>query len=271
MDAAPSINLPQSLPVWPTGSTPLPSPEDGVFPTLTHYLPSEEFRTGQSVLIFPGGGYGGLSSAKEGHRPAQLLAANGIAAAVLEYRHAPQKHPVPLMDAQRALRIVRQQAELHDGLDPAQVGCMGFSAGGHLAGSLATQPEVSEGLVGDHLDSVPFKPDFFAVVYAVLSFGEPHTHLGSQHNLLGENASEDQIKLLSIEKAVSADTPPCFITHGQGDAAVPVENAIVLYQALTRYQIPATLFLFEEDAHGIGMAANHSWAQRLLDWLGERG
>jgi len=139
-----SINLPESLEVWPDGKKPFASSDDADFPTLTYYLPSEECRTGQTVLVLPGGGYGMVSTPKEGHRPAQFLAAHGIAAAVLEYRHSPQLHPVPLLDAQRALRMVRQKA-VENKLDPDKVSCMGFSAGGHLSGSLATQPVVPEG------------------------------------------------------------------------------------------------------------------------------
>lgn len=137
MKARESINLPQQLPLWPGEASPLTSAEDGELPRFTYYLPSDECRTGASVLILPGGGYGMVSSPKEGHRPAMYLSSHGIAAAVLEYRHAPQRHPVPLMDAQRGLRLLRSLAS-ENGLDEARVGVLGFSAGGHLAGSLAT-------------------------------------------------------------------------------------------------------------------------------------
>lgn len=269
MRRSPSINLPKTINLWPEGKKPFASAADEDFPTLTCYLPSDEFRTGQTVLIFPGGGYEMVSSPKEGHRPAQFLAAHGIAAAVLEYRHAPQRHPVPLMDAQRALRMVRQKA-VENGLDINKIGCMGFSAGGHLAGSLATQPEVQEGRVGDALDTVSFRPDFFVMIYPVVSFVSPCSHFGSRDNLLGKDAPLKTAEKLSIENAVTAQTPPCFIAHGQKDTAVPVENAILLYQALTKHNVPATMHLFEKDAHGFGLGDNHPWGRLLLDWLKTR-
>ena len=261
-----SINLPESLTVWPEGKKPFASTDDADFPTLTYYLPSAEYRTGQTVLVIPGGGYGMVSTPKEGHRPAQLLAVNGIAAAVLEYRHLPQHHPVPLLDAQRAMRILRQKA-IENQLDPNKIGCMGFSAGGHLSGSLATQPVVQEGLIGDALDSISCMPNFFIMIYPVVSFTAPCSHFGSRDNLLGVNAPKELVEQLSIEKSVTAETPPCFIYHGQADDVVPVENAILLYQALTQHGVPATMHLYENEVHGGGLGNNHPWGRLLLEWL----
>lgn len=261
-----SNNLPESLAVWPAGEKPFASAEDADFPTLTYYLPSAEHRTGQSVLILPGGGYEMVATPKEGHRPAQLLAAHGIAAAVLEYRHAPQRHPVPLADAQRALRVIRQKAKENQ-LDPVRVGCMGFSAGGHLAGLLATQPDVPEARIGDALDRISCRPAFFIMIYPVVSFSHCSAHSGSCRNLLGTDVPAELAERLSIEKAVTTDTPPCFIAHGQTDDAVPVENALLLYRALTNHGIPATMHLFDSTGHGFGLGANHLWGRLLLEWL----
>lgn len=266
MNTDPAIHLPQSAPVWPSRPIPFASPEDGNLPTLTLYLPSEEYRTGQTVLILPGGGYGMVSSAKEGHRPAQYLNAHGIAAAVLEYRHAPQRHPVPLCDAQRALRRVRHWAGEH-GLNKNQVGIMGFSAGGHLAGSLSTQPEVPESRGGDAADGEPFLPDFTILLYPVVSFTAPHSHFGSRDNLLGIPCDPELAEQLSIEKAVTDQTPPMFIAHAQDDGAVPVANALDLASALTQKGVPAELHVYPEGGHGFGLAANHPWGPALLNWL----
>ena len=261
-----SINLPESLEIWPDGKKPFASTDDADFPTLTYYRPSAEYRTGQSVLVIPGGGYGMVATAKEGHRPAQFLATHGITAAVLEYRHLPQQHPVPLLDAQRAMRILRQKA-IDNGLDPNKVGCMGFSAGGHLSGSLATQPVVPEGLIGDALDTAPCNPNFFIMVYPVVSFTASCSHFGSRDNLLGPNPPEALCKQLSIEKAVTSRTPPCFIYQGQADTVVPAENSILLYQALTQHGVPATMHLYENEDHGGGLGNNHPWGRLLLEWL----
>ncbi len=267
MNTAESINLPTVLPLWPEGKKPHAIPDEGSLPRLTYYLPSDEFRTGQTVLILPGGGYEMVSTPKEGHRPAQMLASHGIAAAVLEYRHNPQRYPVPLLDAQRALRLLRQKATETDGLNPSQVGAMGFSAGGHLTGMLATQPSHAEGLIGDPLDAVSPCPDFFIMIYAVVSFVNACAHLGSRNNLLGPAHDEALAQQLSIENAVTEKTPPCFIFHGQADGAVPPENALLLYRALTQNHVPTRMHLYEKVEHGIGLGANHPYGQALLDWL----
>jgi acetyl esterase/lipase len=266
MDTNPSINLPQIIPLWPAGRTPLATPEDGVLPRLTYYLPSDEHRTGQTILILPGGGYGMVSTPKEGHRPAQFLAAHGIAAAVLEYRHAPSRHPVPLIDAQRAMRHLRHLAMLH-GLREDRVGAMGFSAGGHLAGTVATQPVHSAGLAGDAFDAINPHADFAALIYPVVSLVEPWSHFGSRDNLLGIPADPALALQLSVEKAVTAQTPPMFITHEQFDACVPSANSLALYAALTAQRVPATLLLTEGAVHGAGMGANLPWGAALLAWL----
>ncbi len=266
MNTTPSVNLPEIVSLWPAGKVPLAGPEDGELPRLTVYLPSEEYRTGQSVLILPGGGYGMVSTAKEGHRPAQYLNAHGIAAAVLEYRHAPQRHPVPLMDAQRGLRMLRSFVDGH-GLSTEQVGVMGFSAGGHLAGSLATQPPVEEGCAGDAVDEISCKPDFAILIYPVVSFTAPYSHFGSRDNLLGVPAEPGLAERLSIEKAVTSDTPRMFLVHAQNDAGVPVANSLVLAQALSDHGVPADLHVYAGGGHGFGMAANHEWGPALLAWL----
>ncbi|MDF3130532.1 alpha/beta hydrolase [Kiritimatiellaeota bacterium B1221] len=266
MNITPSINLPELHSVWPENQTPFASPDDGVLPRLSLYLPSEEYRTGQTVLILPGGGYGMVSSPKEGHRPAQYLNAHGVAAAVLEYRHAPQRHPVPLCDTQRAIRLVRQWAG-QNGLDSGQVGIMGFSAGGHLAGSLATQAEVPESRAGDAADSRSHFPDFTILLYPVVSLTAPFSHFGSRDNLLGTPCDPTLAEKLSIEKAITADTSPMFIAHAQDDPAVPVANALTLTAALTEKNVKAELHVYPEGGHGFGMAANHSWGPALLNWL----
>jgi len=267
MNAHPSVNLPESIPVWPQGATPYASNEDGDFPRLTLYLPSPEYRSGHIVLILPGGGYGGVCTAKEGHRPAMLFSAHGIAAAVLEYRHAPQRHPVPLLDTQRALRVLRGWAS-QNGLNAEQVGVMGFSAGGHLAGTSATQPDLEEGHVGDSLDAFSSRPDFAALIYPVVSLvDKSFAHFGSRNNLLGENAPEELARSLSVDLAVTEKTPPMFLFHTQADQGVPPMNSLKLYEALTRHKVPSELHIYAEGAHGIGMAANHPWSKLLVDWI----
>ena len=261
-----SINLPTVHALWPEGNTPHHLASEPDFPTFTYYLPSEEYRTGQSVLILPGGGYHLVSTAKEGHRPAQFLCARGIACAVLEYRHLPLLYPVPLLDAQRALRLLRSLAAAQ-GLPTDQVGVMGFSAGGHLAGLLATQAPHPESAIGDDLDVVSCRPDFCALIYGVVTFVEACANEGTPRGLLGDTPDPKQLADLSLERSVPSDAPPFFLAHGQNDTAVPPENALLLYRACLEKNISATLHLYSDFSHGVGLAANLPWGRDLAEWL----
>lgn len=269
MQADPAINRPQSLSLWDNSSPPLAQPDDGPFPNLTYYLPSTEYRTRQTVLIFPGGGYGALSSAKEGHRPAQWLCAHGIAAAVLEYRHSPRRWPIPLLDAQRGVRLCRNLASEH-GLDPLQVGVMGFSAGGHLAGMVAMHPEHPQSTAGDSLDAFSPLPNFQILIYPVVSFVESFAHTGSRDNLLGIPADPQKARSLSLEHLAGPHAPPAWIVHAQNDLPVPPDNSHLLTQTLTRHGVKTEFHLLPDGGHGFGLGANLAWGRWLIDWLATR-
>jgi len=260
------INLPLQIPLWPEGVNPLPEPTDLDFPTFTLYLPSQEYRTGQSLLILPGGGYRLTSTAKEGHRPAQWLNSLGIAAAVLEYRHAPRRHPLPLLDAQRGLRLLRQQAGEH-GLDEGKVGCMGFSAGGHLAGLLCTSGPDDVPPLDDLRGQIDAQPDFCALIYPVVSMCAPFAHQGSRINLIGDSSPDEQARMLSLENRWKSGSPPLFLIHGQNDNAVPIENSMSLFQAATKAKCQVSAHFFADLPHGIGMADFHPWVECLKAWL----
>ncbi len=266
METAPARNLPVHLSLWPGEDIPFAGPEDGELPRLTLYRPSAEFQTGKTLLILPGGGYQRVSTEKEGHRPAMMLASRGHAAAVLEYRHSPARHPVPLADAQRAMKRLRSETRRLD-LDPGAIGVMGFSAGGHLAGLLATQPYVTLPGAPDPLDAESGKPAFAALIYPVVSFCEPFCHAGSREALLGPEEEGPLRVQLSLERAVSKTTPPMFIAHGQADEAVSPENALSLYSALCRASVPADLHIYHGSGHGFGLGRNHAWGRDLLEWL----
>lgn len=258
-----------TLPLWEKG-TPLAGDAHPGLPRLTLYLPNVEHRTGQSMVICPGGGYQGLAVSKEGHRIARYFCSHGITCGVLEYRIAPYRHPAPLLDAQRAIRIMRFHAPGWN-LDPTKVGILGFSAGGHLTACAATLPAVDHDLPGDEIDAIDCRPDFFIPIYAVVSIFEPYAHLGSRRNLLGDRAEDmELVEALSPERHVNENTPPCLLIHTSEDKGVVPEHSIVFYQALKRNDVPAELHIYEKGGHGIGLQKNHPWGPAALAWLKQR-
>jgi acetyl esterase/lipase len=222
------------------------------------------------VIVAPGGGYEFLAAAHEGRQYAQWLASLGVAAFVLKYRLADYGHPAPLQDVLRAIRTVRAHASDY-GVAPDRIGVIGSSAGGHLAASAATLYDDPAGRTGAPLDAVSGRPDFAMLIYPVITLMPPYAHAGSRHALLGANPAPELVKAMSVETRVTAQTPPTFLVHAQDDGAVPVENSILFFQALTRAHVPAEMHLFERGGHGVGMGAGHGdmslWPKRAEEWL----
>lgn len=240
-------------------------------PSITPFLP--ERPNGAAVVIAPGGGYGALALDHEGKQIAEWLNKNGITAFVLRYRHGPDNpHPAPLSDAQRAIHLVRSRAsEWH--VDPNRVGIIGFSAGGHLTASAATQFD-PEGATPS-FESPNTRPDFAILIYPVITMSDPHTHRGSRRNLLGENPSNEAVIAMSAERNVTSKTPPCFLVHTTDDTVVPVQNSLMFYRALVENGVPAELHIYEQGRHGLGMAPNDpsmsTWPALCIEWLRKRG
>jgi acetyl esterase/lipase len=244
-------------------------------PSFTVYLPAKKIATGQAVVICPGGGYWILAYDWEGIDIAKWLNSKGIAGIVLKYRLPVSKsnvirHQSPLLDAQRALRLVRYHAaEWH--INPDQVGIMGFSAGGHLASTLGTHFDLGNANAGDPIDSLSCRPDFMILVYPVITFSQSYMHQGSRNALLGEPADRGLITTYSNELQVKENTPPTFLVHAGDDKAVPVENSLVFYQALKAKGIPAEMHIYPEGGHGFSLAIDtyylESWTDRCIDWL----
>lgn len=259
--------------LWPNGAPGAAGNEEADRPGLWAYPLAGDSPAG-AVVVCPGGGYGTLAVQHEGHEVARWLNANGVAAFVLRYRIAPRyRHPAPLADVQRAIRLVRARAkEWH--VDPCRVGVMGFSAGGHLASTVATHFDQGDGGM-DEVDRQSCRPDFAILCYPVISLVTPHAHAGSRRNLLGEEPDAELVKFLSNELQVTAETPPTFLFHTDADAGVVPENSILFYLALRRAGVPAELHIYERGPHGVGLAAEDpvlgSWAERLRDWLRGRG
>jgi len=244
-------------------------------PTIEVYLPSKANATGHGVLIFPGGGYHILAYDWEGTDIAKMLNAKGITGIVVKYRlptskSMEQNHLVPLVDAQRALKLVKSKAKEFY-LDPDKIGIMGFSAGGHLAASLSTHAKEKLIEAKDEIDNIQAKPDFTILMYPVIQFGETATHQGSQEALLGKNPKQEWLNYFSIEKQVTQNTSPTILFHSSDDTGVPIENSLSLYKTLHQKGVSASLHIFPTGGHGFGLAPEtpmvKEWPKLLVDWI----
>ncbi|MGI6610182.1 MAG: alpha/beta hydrolase [Limnochordia bacterium] len=240
-------------------------------PSLTPYLLGGE-QARAAVVVCPGGGYA-HRAAHEGEPVARWLNAIGLCAVVLRYRVAPYRHPYPLMDAQRALRLVRYKAK-EWGIDPQRVGILGFSAGGHLAATAGTHFDAGSLSASDPVMRHSCRPDFLILCYPVITFGDQYAHLGSMRNLLGPEPSEEMRRHLSNEQQVTEATPSTFLWHTANDAGVPVENSLMFAAALSRHGVPWEMHIFPDGRHGLGLAAEHpqvrAWPELCATWLASR-
>lgn len=262
-------------PAPPTGDAAKPSPgwmPHGGRPRLEFYAPTVSIWPGAKkrgcVIVCPGGGYGGLAN-HEGEPFARLFALHGLMSAVLYYRVAPNRFPAPYNDAARAIRYVRSKADELD-IDPSRIAIMGFSAGGHLASTIAIQPELHIEPDDDLAPKFSARPDRVILGYPVVSFG-PKGHQGSANNLLGPDATDARRRQFSNEHHVTKNSPPAFVFHTADDAGVPVENALLLASAYAAQGVPCEVHSYRTGPHGVGMALNNpalrSWTGLLIDWL----
>ncbi len=262
----------EPIPLWPQGAPGATGtgPED--CPRLTPYLPAGKGPF-PAVVVCPGGGYGGRA-AHEGEPIARWLNTLGVAGLVLDYRVAPYKHPAPLGDAQRAIRLARARcAEFR--VDPGRVGILGFSAGGHLAASAATIFDAGKPDATDPIDRQSCRPDALIACYPVITLTGPFVEPGSMKNLVGDPADAALRKFLSLQNRVTRLTPPAFLWHTSDDACVPVENSLLLASALGRHNVPFSLHVFHHGRHGLGLGEESpdvaAWTQLCARWLGGIG
>lgn len=214
---------------------------------------------GGAVLIVPGGSYRFLAYDNEGTSQARWLNAQGVTAFILRYRLPTEgwngRADVPLQDAQRAMRVIRAGAAGF-GVDPAKIGVLGFSAGGHLAGSLATGHAERTYAPVDAADRLSARPDIAGLVYPVVTMSGSFGHAESRDDLLGPDTSAADRQRRSIELRVDAWTPPVFLVHASDDGLVPVANSLALHAALIAAKRPAELHVFDEGGHGFGARAD---------------
>lgn len=239
-------------------------------PSLSVYRPSADKANGTAVIICPGGGYSHLAVNHEGEEVARKFNELGVTAFVLKYRLPDDtimtdKSFAPLQDAEQAIYLVRKNAA-EWGVDPAKVGILGFSAGGHVAATLTVH-------YGDskiaNPEKINLRPDFAILIYPVVSFlASPHT--GSLRNLIGVNGTQAQKEYFSNERHVTANTPKTFLVHANDDDTVPVENSILFNQALVKNKVPVETHLYQAGGHGFGLhnkTTNDQWFERLQNWM----
>lgn len=238
-------------------------------PTITIFKPKKP--NGTAVVICPGGGYLHLAINKEGYKVAEWLNKLGITAIVLKYRLPSdaimkEKEIGSLQDAQEAIRYVRRNAKKWN-ISENKIGIMGFSAGGHLASTLATHYNEVIYKVGDTASA---KPNFSILIYPVISMDDEITHKGSKVNLLGKLPSKETIQKYSNEKQVDSLTPKAFLIHATDDKSVVVENSIKYYLALKSKNITSELHLYEKGGHGFGLGKEDTsqfWTKDCENWL----
>ena len=258
------------------------SNENGIYriskvkiPTLTIFTPPEGKANGTAVLICPGGGYVHLAYTKEGVAIAKWFNSIGVTAFVLKYRLPSDsimkdKTIGPLMDAQKAMRIIRGNAEKWY-INPTKIGVIGFSAGGHLASTLCTQYNEK---VYD-ADTISARPDFSILGYPVISMEADIAHMGSREFLLGKDPTKEEVIKFSNDQQVNNNTPPTFLFLAEDDNTVPIQNSINYFKALSKFKIPAELHIYEKGGHGFGLAKKNGtaseWPNACENWLKENG
>ena len=227
---------------------------------------------GTAIVICPGGGYGGLVTGGEGHGIAKWLNGHGITGLVLEYRLPKGRSYVPLLDAQRAIRTARANAKAWN-IDPAKIGIIGFSAGGHLASTAATHFDNGVAQSDDPVRRQSSRPDFAILVYPVITM-DTTTHGGSRRNLLGEKPTDELIDLFSNEKQVTAETPPTYLAHALDDKVVVPANSQAFHDALKKHGVATEYLQLPSGGHGLNGYKGpmwDAWQKQSLEWLTKQG
>jgi acetyl esterase/lipase len=224
-------------------------------------------QNGTAIIFCAGGGYVHVAL---GSGMNSWLNPLGVTTFNLIYRCKEFGAPAPQLDVMRAVRLIRAHAA-EFGINPNHIGVMGASAGGHVAASAATLYDDPTFKTGNALDSVSARPDFAVLIFSVLTMEAPYAHGQSKENLIGANPSQEMIDHYSLEKHVTAQTPPVFIIHTQGDTTVREENDLLFYAALRKNNVPSELHLYSYGPHGSGMGAAYGdgtiWPKICEEWM----
>jgi acetyl esterase/lipase len=240
-------------------------------PTVTVFNPVKQDANKTAIIVCPGGGYARLASGHEGNEVAEAFNKIGITVFVLKYRLPfdscmTNKEIVPLQDLQQTIKMVRDRAAVFD-INPAMLGVIGFSAGGHLVSTGITK--FSESYI-ENTSNTNLRPDFAILGYPVISMDSAICHKGSRDNLLGKKAKAAKLNLFSSELQVNAQTPPTFLVHASDDKSVPVENSIRFYQALIKNKVNAEMHIYQNGGHGFGLhntTTTDAWFERAISWM----
>ena len=240
-------------------------------PTVMVFNPVKQDANKTAIIVCPGGGYARLASGHEGNEVAEAFNKIGVTVFVLKYRLPfdscmTNKEIVPLQDLQQTIKLVRDRAAGFD-INPAMLGVIGFSAGGHLVSTGITK--FSESYI-ENTSNTSLRPDFAILGYPVISMDSAICHKGSRDNLLGKKAAAAKLNLFSSDMQVTAQTPPTFLVHASDDKSVPVENSIRFYQALIKNKVNAELHIYQNGGHGFGLnnsTTSDDWFERATTWM----
>lgn len=253
--------------------------EHGFMPTLTAYLLDgnpNDTEVRPAVVVIPGGGYSHVSY-REGERIALAYSSAGFHTFILDYCVAPHRHPLPILNAAKAMELIRTNAKDWY-VNPDKIAVCGFSAGGHLAASISTMWNDETIFSSNREENEIYRPNASILCYPVITYGE-HAHRGSFINLTGSETENELWKKYSLENRIDENTPPAFLWHTYTDAAVPVENSLLYAQALRKYDIPFELHIYPDGPHGMSCVSDETywkvpkftrsypWIEQSIEWL----
>jgi acetyl esterase/lipase len=267
----------QTIRLWPGDAPEAKGQACEDTPTLTIFEPHHGTGNGSAVVVLPGGSYVRLAGNLEGRQVADWFTARGFRAFVLSYRLTSNGYllPVPLLDARRAVQLVRARARDYQ-IDPGRIVVIGFSAGGHLAALAATQFVPGNPEADDPIERASSRPDYLVLGYpwiGAISSDTSHLSYCKLFNVMGQ--CEALRTAYSPDLFVTKDTPPTFLYHTFTDRTVPVEQGLRFYAALVKAGVPSEMHIFASGPHGTGLghadAALDQWPNLLENWLRAQG